>query len=532
MKEIKSTAQLNFIVGEPGTGKSTRLVQDAIDLVRRGVSTTIVTPTHSAKRNIITMLEKRLEGATDYEDIGAISKLLHEVHVLTGSYSGQQAILIDEISMMDSVTLYSLLYQTLNVNSTLINSYGDIKQIPSIKGNSVIEQVLRANLKGQSLWEWVNDAYENVDFTHLTPPKSWQMSNDIGFEVLSTNHRLAGDGYSGYNTQYLIDVIDDAIDHSLTGSGYQDAVIKYLDSGYLFIAPTHERGNEINKYLEDFYGDEYIEMVPFLIQDKKVYLNPRSVNYELNKERFPFVTDIPERGNFYNYTPTAYVVVNVAQGATVDNVVYYFGDTPIPATHQNFYTRNQVYTAVTRSRYPATIMGNKAEVYKQLQNVPQSAQSRLEYKVADATLKELFLKLKRSKDTYPLTFEEIKKWYLDMFNADVDYASAYDTDILVYNIRSNPRSDKDIKLAFKDYKVGGNDIDYKKIIYDPYISEQRSKSAKRGHGKIQRWVASLSEEDLDKVKKDLDEFTVRQFKAKYDKTKSQVKAVVESINTP
>ena len=532
MTEVKSPAQLNFIVGEPGTGKSTRLVQDALNLVRKGISTTVITPTHSAKKNILSMISKRLEATNEPEEASALKKIRHEVHVLTDSYSGQQAILIDEISMIDSVTLYSLLYQTLNVKNVLINSYGDIKQIPAIKGNSVIEQVLRTNLKDQSLWEWVNDAYENVDFVKLTPPKNWYLKQDIGFEILSTNYRLAGGGYSGYNTQYLIDVIDNSIDHSLTGSGYQEAVLQYLDKGYLFIAPTHERGKEINQYVADKYGDEYITRVPFLTQDKKVYLNPRARDYSLNKERFDFVNDIPAGGNIVNYIPTAYVVVNVAQGATVDNVVYYFGDTPIPNIRNDFYTRNQVYTAVTRSRYPAIIMGDRAEVRKQLYNVPRSAQSRLEYKVADATLKELFIKLQSEELDSPLTFDEIKGRYTNLFKAEAEYADTHDTDILVYNIKSNPRSDKDIKLSFKEYEVGDNGIDYKKLVYESYISEQRAIAAKRVKGRVQKWVSSLSEEDLNKVKDDIKNFSMRQFKAKYDKDLRSVRTAIEKLTTP
>lgn len=74
-------------------------------------------------------------------------------------------------------------------------------------------------------------------------------------------------------------------------------------------------------------------------------------------------------------------------------------------------------------------------------------------------------------------------------------------------------------------------VDYKKLIYDTHISEARAANTKKGRGKIQRWVHSLSEEELESVKGDLKNLTQRGFRAKYDKTKVHVQSAIKSLTT-
>lgn len=52
---------------------------------------------------------------------------------------------------------------------------------------------------------------------------------------------------------------------------------------------------------------------------------------------------------------------------------------------------------------------------------------------------------------------------------------------------------------------------------------------KKGKGKIQQFINNLNEEELNKVKNDIDKLSVRKFKAKWDMTKKSVISAVESL---
>ena len=51
----------------------------------------------------------------------------------------------------------------------------------------------------------------------------------------------------------------------------------------------------------------------------------------------------------------------------------------------------------------------------------------------------------------------------------------------------------------------------------------------RGKGKTQAWVNSLSDEELEQVKKDVNDLSMRKFKSKYDKDKRQVVKALQEL---
>lgn len=53
-------ADLNVIVGEPGTGKNTVLINKALKLVKNGHDVFIVTPSDKAKQRLIVEIKQRL----------------------------------------------------------------------------------------------------------------------------------------------------------------------------------------------------------------------------------------------------------------------------------------------------------------------------------------------------------------------------------------------------------------------------------------------------------------------------------------
>lgn len=529
--------RLKIVAGSAGSGKSTQLLSDGLDYLMQMKSVFIMTPTHTAKENLVNKIDDMLAEA--YKDpttpkikISNLEKLKYSVHVLYG-YRGEEVVLIDEMSMINVPTLKMLFWDTYFLPSIQIVAYGDAKQIDAVQGNSMIEELLRLNIE-TDLWQWVKDAYENATFNTLVPPDNWRLEGPVEFKTMLHNYRLNNLGYTGYNDEYIEALFDKAIDHSNDDSDYSDIILEATKNYVLITSPTHDRGSEVNTYIREAYPDTYSQVFPFVKQTNgtKVYLNPEHPNQDMLHAKFPFVKDVPSNEKSSNLEYTGYVVVDVSQGATVENSLYYFGNKHIPRGKvKSFYNYNRLFTAITRSRNLTQLVGNTKEIRKQLDIFPVSAKKRLEYRVADKTVTELFTRLYGMRNA-SLSLDEIYELYMKLFDiVTPDEATMRELDD--YNVSSNPYTKAQLVLKFKDYDVseamkqqGAIDIpNYKKLIYDTHITSSR-KNARAGKGKAQLWVATLSEDELAEVKEDLDKLSVRKFKAKYKQDKRQVEKAI------
>ena len=555
---VKNNTNMKIVAGEPGTGKTTRLIQDGVDEILSLRTVTIIVPTHSARQTIVDKIDDMLLVEINEVRKNALMKLKYNVNVLYG-YAGEQTILIDEVSMVSIPVLFNLLYRTLDVEGAKIIGYGDIKQLPVIKGNSIIEELLRNNLT-VDVWEWVKEAYNNVEQNKLVAPSVWKLASNVQFETLLKNYRLQANGYTGYTQEYIQDVIDNAV---YDEDGYYGEVInKALYNNTLIIAPSHGRGAEVNESLINRYGDDFYKVAPFVkeVSGTKVYINPDNENYEAVKSAFGFVKEAPINFNPKKFEYTGYVVVNVAQGATVDNVLYYMGNKPISGQAKSFYTRNNLYTAITRSRNIAQLVGYKGSFEEMMNNLPLSAQARLHHVKAREAVLVLFDKLMMMNNK--LEFSDIYELYLKLFK-DTNVPGKIGEELSVYGIVNEPFEKNELKLEFKDYDtqkaiLSGFKFDYKAEIYDKYISELNSEKMKgkqnakghknslgkrnslgkqnakgyknaKGKGKNQIWVLSLNNDELAELKLDIENMTVRGFKDKYNKTKRLVAKAVEEL---
>lgn len=530
---------LKIVAGSAGSGKSTALITGALDYLMQLKSVFIMVPTHTAKENLVNKIDTILAEA--YKDpitpkikITNLEKLKYSVHVLYG-YRGEEVVLIDEMSMINVPTLKMLFWDTYFLPSIQIVAYGDAKQIDTVQGNSMIEELLRINIE-TDLWQWVKDAYENATFSKLVAPANWRLDGPVEFQTMLHNYRLNNLGYSGYNEEYIEALFDKAIDYSDTDKDYSEVILEATKNFVLITSPTHDRGSEVNAYIREAYPDTCEQVFPFVKQNNgtKVYLNPWHPNQTMLHEKFPFVKDVPSNEKPSNLDYTGYVVVDVSQGATVDNALYYFGNKNIPRGKvKSFYNYNRLFTAITRSRNLTQLVGNTKEIRKQLDIFPVSAKKRLEYRVADKTVTELFNRLYNMPNT-KLTLDEIYELYMKLFEiVTPDEATMRELDD--YNVDSSPYTKAQLVLKFKNYDMneamkqqGAIDVpNYKKLIYDKHISSSRQ-SARSGKGKVQLWVSTLSEKELAEVKSDLETLSVRKFKAKYKQDKRQVEKAINN----
>lgn len=537
---VKNNTKMKIIAGEPGTGKTTRLIKDGVDEILSLRTVTIIVPTHSARQTIVDKIDDMLLVEINEVRKNALMKLRYNVNVLYG-YAGEQTILIDEISMISVPILFNILYRTLDVEGAKIIGYGDIKQLPVIKGNSIIEELLRNNLT-VDVWEWVKEAYNNVEQNKLVAPSVWKLASNVQFETLLMNYRLRANGYTGYTQEYIQDVIDNSIYHE--GGYYDEVIIKALYNNTLIITPSHDRGAEVNESLINRYGDNFDKVAPFVkeVSGSKVYLNPDNKNYKAVKSAFGFVKEVPINFNPKKYEYTAYVVVNVAQGATVNDVLYYMGNKPLSAQARSFYTRNNLYTAITRSRNVAQLVGYKGSFKEMMNNLPLSAQARLHHVKAREAVLALFNNLMSIHEE--LSLDEIYKMYLKLFK-EVSVGGNVGEQLSIYGIVNEPFEKDELALEFKNYDIqkamrSGFAIDYKSKIYDAHISDVNANKAlhntntlgkrnKAGKGYIQEWVRALSDDKLNALCEDVSNLSVRKFKAKYDKTLVSVKKALASL---
>ena len=538
---VKNNTSMKIVAGEPGTGKTTRLIQDGVDEILSLRTVTIIVPTHSARQTIVDKIDDMLLVEINEVRKNALMKLKYNVNVLYG-YAGEQTILIDEVSMVSIPVLFNLLYRTLDVEGAKIIGYGDIKQLPVIKGNSIIEELLRNNLT-VDVWEWVKEAYNNVEQNKLVAPSVWKLASNVQFETLLKNYRLQAKGYTGYTEKYIQDVINYAIYNE--DNYYADVINTAVLDNALIITPSHGRGAEVNDALIEHYGREYFEKVaPFVkeVSGTKVYLNPDNENYEAVKSAFGFVKEAPINFNPKKFEYTAYMVVNVAQGATVDNVLYYMGNKPISGQAKSFYTRNNLYTGITRSRNIAQLVGYKGSFEEMMNNLPLSAQARLHHVKAREAVLALFNNLMSIHEE--LSLDEIYKMYLNLFK-EVSVGGNVGEQLSIYGIVNEPFEKDELALEFKNYDIqkamrSGFAIDYKSKIYDAHISDVNANKAlhntntlgkrnKAGKGYIQEWVRALSDDKLNALREDVDNLSVRKFKAKYDKTLVTVKKALASL---
>lgn len=503
--------KVSLVAGEPGAGKSYTLIQQATDKIILGKSVYIMTPTHSAKHNLLKEIHSQIKISNSIRR-EALNKLQSSIHVLS-NYHLESEIFIDEAGMINVNHLFGLLYQTNSVGNAHIHLFGDIKQLPPVIGNSIVEELLRFNIEDE-LWNWVNNkAYSDFQFDFFETPTIWQLENNIDITTLRENHRLNRIGYTSYDNDFYNSVIDGTIEKD----NYTDELIDAINNDYLILVPTHARGEEIDEAIRNTYGQDIKNIAPFIRIDKNLYINPFNIRKNEIADKFSTIEKIDE-DKIKNESAqfTCWTTVHKAQGATVDSVCFYLGNNPIAPQHKEHYSNNMLYTSLTRARSNFMLLGLKSSFEKMRSINPKSAQQKLRYFKAEEAKAKLFITLRSINQT--LNIDEIYDLYEDIFN-DIELSNEDKENLEHYNISSDIYSKKELIKKFKnyadeDFKVGFNHTNYKVTIYDKYVNSIKAKN-KSGKGKTQKWISSLNNDEIIQVKNDINNLSIRKFKEKY-----------------
>lgn len=538
---------LSVIVGTPGTGKSSLLVNRAIDSIRHHKSLYIMTPTNTAKKRIISgfISETNKGNITIYE----YKRLCSSTHVLQYNYKHEQEILIDEFSMLDTSDWYSLLFMVEGETKkhgfdSHITAYGDVKQLPSVKNNGTLGILLKVNFQKEhkNVSEGFNkyvaiELYKEINNIELVPPSDWNNAiKHIHLKALHKNYRLSGklkDEYGNYIKDYDERFYDYIYTNNIMTADddkeYCKLVNTFISKKYLIISPTHRIGGIIDKYMANTLSKEELEkQAPFLRNHSKVYKNPKcTTDYN-----YDFVDELPDSydKSTDNYNYSFYVTVHSCQGATVDNVAFVTMNYRVNPHVKAFYSNNMLYTALSRARDNSYFLGDESifqvmrETYNEISTTPYN------YMLQRDALKNTYHDLRYMK----MQYEDVLKLYRKNFAMVLQYDKNVVDTALEINPKFKPKPFSDtIVMAMlnpdsKNRKIEKHlQDDWYKAEYHRWFNNVKiSRSAQGGkHSSVKNWLDSLSDDELNEVTDDM-YLSRRKFQAKYHHDKRSVKRLL------
>ena len=516
-----SVTSIKAFIGEPGTGKTYNLTHMVNGLLENGESVYIMNPTKSARNNVRKAFKELMQNdEMQYDNYVRAFKSTNVLHGFAESPSNN--IFIDESAMVDLSAFYSLLYGVIGMEDVHIYLFGDMKQIEPVNGDSILKTLIEKSMpinESRNIWQYVADTlYSDMNDLIIDAPDSWKLDCKVDITVFKQNHRLESKNFSGYDDEYYSSLIDNAV-FTDDYSGY----LKYaLEHNWLITTPTNARGNEINDVLKQQY-DDFKMVAPFVVDgNSDYYLNPFNKSFNQLKESFDFMPQI-ERENAQGYEFTAYMSTHRVQSFTVNNVLFFMGNNPIGNRHKSHYSNNMLYTAVTRAKHDVQLLGLPDSFKQMRETMPLTAQEKNVHLKAGLAIENLKNWIQQS-DSVP-TADEIYNKYVQLYEDD-SLIPKFEQSILdIYKIQS--------EMYTKRYVINHINDSFPEMFgftlnvwlkENSKLSKQGNSNAK-GKGKVQQWIDSLDDEEIEQVKGDLKSRLVKknEFKEKYHYTKEQVR---------
>ena len=518
----KGKVRLHYIGGEPGTGKSTYLLKLARSLDNDIVT---ITPTHSAANRLRNEINRLAENTTNRNEVIKMKKFKDKINVQHG-YRDEPIVFIDEFGYLSETIFQSLLVDIQDSQHAIVDVYvfGDIKQLPAIRGISPLERLFRYNMQ-----EWTIPFYQGVftklygplDEGDMAVPGKWKLFiKSIDYKILHDNYRLMNNKYKSYSFDFIYDLIN----NSIVAEDYTQSIIDLFNNDFIFLTPTHKRGQFIDEVIYNALDNPHD--MPFLRMGKEVYLNPKNKRFNELKIVYPSLKSVHDAQiNIQTLAHSAYLTVNYMQGSESNNVAYFLGNKGIPKSRRSHYNINNFYTAITRGRKQFQLIGDKNIFYEMLEIYPDEPQAYLMPSIKRDAYKETARRIILGEvDPYDAfnvyvniftnhmheTFNE--RFMIDMFNEE-EYKKMLD--------KSLKKIDKEQSVYTVLKKMVKSNPEAVTLI-EKRISELRRRPKR---GKIKDFVASMTEEDKDAVRKDLDPkvLTKVQFHEKYGFHKHRIK---------
>lgn len=530
-------ADMKVYVGEPGTGKSHQLIEDAIEIVKRGEELFIMTPSDKAKQRLISGINERLHYPFDKE---IMFQLIGSVHVTGKNYHREANILIDEISMVTLTEFRAILFQTLNDDiPRQLLTYGDIKQLPSVKDHGVLETLLRANSEKfpsvvKNFWSWVaSDCYSSIQPSQLKVPSEWNKAIEtIEIKALKQNYRLKklGDGsITNFGDEFYEDLFQQYVSQD-----YTKELVASIEEDYLIIAPTYPRGQEADRKIFEYFGaKEQCHVAPFVrSKDKRtdVYLNPECDHFETLRKEFDFMRTFSPNDDIRKFEYSCFITIHSVQGGQVSKVCVYLGEEPIRSQHREHYNKNLLYTAVTRAGKCWRLLGERGE-FEQMRNINPQDPKIISNNICNTEALETTMNTVIEMNDKKLSYEEV----YDLFKKNYKYYASK----VEYEV-AEPYKQKTIINCFRE-DIHNKWFSKLPSVYNGYyftfVKQELERGNalggknKTGRGKNQKKYLALSPKEKQRFKADKSSRKVskEKFYADWGMTKDQARAVLKAL---
>lgn len=500
MENNKISISINC--GEPGSGKTTKLIEEAMEILAKGESLYILSPTHKSKSQLNKAINKAVETTGD----NTYKELFSSLHVLGNNYVGEDNILLDEISMLSLDNLYSILFKARHHAKKML-MFGDIGQLPPPRGVGTLEYLLRynsrvLNIDPHNFWKGISSLYEHSTNIELNIPRQWKDDiYSINLNILQKNYRLnAKSGLTHYDDNFY----DYVFKLILEKDDYTQELVNSLKESSLIIAPSHSLINNIDDLLQSHYGNNYNQVAPFVRVGSrgtggKTYVNPEHPHYAQLLNRFYSIGAMPNNTT-ENYTPTSAVTAHYIEGIENDGVTFYLGQREITSSNNNthFLNNNMLYTAVSRAKNPnkVVLLGKRETFEKMRQTMPTEIDITANKIVNQNTRKNTMRKIENSSNV--LSVDSIYSLFLVEFEKE-KARGKYD-DLLDITPKNPRYIMNQFNPASKNFEALPQGYGRH---YDNWKKEQLNKGNskggknKKGRGKIQKYVADLFHNNLE-----------------------------------
>lgn len=410
---------ISITLGEPGSGKTTKLIEEAMEILAKGESLYILSPTHKSKSQLNKAINKAVEtiGNNTYKE------LFSSLHVLGNNYVGEDNILLDEISMLSLDNLYSILFKARHHAKKML-MFGDIGQLPPPRGVGTLEYLLRynsrvLNIDPHNFWKGISSLYEQSTNIELNIPRQWKDDiYSINLNILQKNYRL---NFESGLTHYDDNFYDYVFKLIIEKDDYTQELVNSLKESSLIIAPSHSLINNIDDLLQSHYGNNYNQVAPFVRVGSrgtggKTYVNPEHPHYAQLLNRFYSIGAMPNNTT-ENYTPTSAVTAHYIEGIENDGVTFYLGKREITKSNNNthFLNNNMLFTAVSRAKNPdkVVLLGKRETFEKMRQTMPIEIDITANNIVNQNAKKNTMTKIKNSSNILPV--DDIYNLFLEEF---------------------------------------------------------------------------------------------------------------------
>lgn len=395
-------SNISIITGGPGTGKTT-IIKCIIDILENEDKKYILAaPTGRAVKRITETTEKeaktlhRLLEITKVDDKDIDKMINVDVKIIDAD-----VLIIDEASMIDTIMLNNLI-RALKKNTKLI-LVGDVNQLPSVGPGTVLKDIIDTNVVPTI---YLNTIYRQSSKSDIVLNAHKVNSGEpIEFKNKDTDMFFV----KANDTNSLISEISSLVSYRLESFAELDITkdlqvlcpTKKTELGVISLNKILQEllNKKSNSKKEKAFGDRIFRVGDKVMQivnnyDKKFSINGeffegiyngdigyiKDIDFEFEKIIITFdeTKEVEYDFDEVDELEHAYAItVHKSQGCEFDYVIL-----PLLVGYKKLFTRNLLYTALTRAKKMLIIVGNKQVIDYMINNIDEKNRlTGLKYKI-------------------------------------------------------------------------------------------------------------------------------------------------------